>query len=454
MFQEEQQSETHELAKQMITRIQLFGSCEGFSDEDLEDILNKVKLIFEPLPAMIEICSPVIVFGDVHGQLSDMLSFIDKIGRPPSYQYLFLGDIVDRGTRSLETIFWIFCMKILYPDKIHVIRGNHEVRRVNALYGFREEMSRKRSVSMWKIVNDVFSEMPICANINRKILCMHGGVNSKIENWASLENLKKPRKFSECEDGLTVDLLWADPNRKSDECKFNTKRGISTYFSKSAVHDICSALSIDLIIRAHEMKIAGHEFQFDNQLLTIFSAPHYSGNNDNSASIAKISRSLKLQIMTLKPKMGLNEMKAEKEGRRKKLNFFDPEDRKHRRLCHAYAGSTDSSSTIPSLRKFLDFNVMHGHDTKYCQTVGDTSGQNSRESSMESIDPLDSVRRASRRAKIPGKAVNLRDDDMSIQSIRQKLGILAAEANKSSAEDSSLMVPTKSATPTPKKKDE
>lgn len=150
---------------------------------------SQTKEILEPLPGLIEVTAPIIAFGDIHGQLGDLLHFVKVVGRPPERQYLFLGDYVDRASKSLEVITWLLCMKILHPQKVHLLRGNHEIRRVNAVYGFRDEMLRKRNSRLWKAFNDVFAELPLCASINRKILCMHGGISQKIENWKSLTDM-------------------------------------------------------------------------------------------------------------------------------------------------------------------------------------------------------------------------------------------------------------------------
>uniref|UniRef100_A0A8R1E307 SER_THR_PHOSPHATASE domain-containing protein n=1 Tax=Caenorhabditis japonica TaxID=281687 RepID=A0A8R1E307_CAEJA len=215
--EQQKQFELHELARQIVVRIEKFGTVEGFADCDLLEIIKKTKEILTPLPALIEVVSPIVVFGDIHGQLGDLMQFIRVVGRPPIRQLLFLGDYVDRGCNSLET----------------------------------------------------FCELPLCASVNRKILCMHGGISPKIESWVSLSEMSKPRVHAECESGQSVDILWSDPNKKFGDFQVNASRGISCQFGKSSVDRICKNLDIDLIIRAHQLKMKGHEFEFEHRLLTI-----------------------------------------------------------------------------------------------------------------------------------------------------------------------------------------
>uniref|UniRef100_A0A1I7U618 Serine/threonine-protein phosphatase n=1 Tax=Caenorhabditis tropicalis TaxID=1561998 RepID=A0A1I7U618_9PELO len=378
----------------MIGRIEKFGTLEGFADSDLVEMLKVAKELLEPLPCLLEIVAPVIIFGDIHGQLADLMQFTKEVGRLPDFQYLFLGDYVDRATKSLEVIVWLFCMKILYPKKVHLLRGNHEIRRVNAVYGFKEEMLRKRNIHLWKIFNDVFSELPLCASINRKILCMHGGISTKIESWLTLAEMSKPRAHGECEQNLPVDLMWSDPNRKEDKCSFNVHRGISSVFGKTAIEDLCQALDIDLIIRAHEVKENGHEFDFDNRLLTVFSAPYYAGNYSNSGSVVTISRSLKLQIVSLKPTKGHDTLKLEKQTRMDFEKSFQPMSDDPKKITCQYNFPENRTQLSP----YLGTHSMFAHETKNCQKTDE----------------------------IPSKPP-IRDEVMSLESIRQKLGMLIKE---------------------------
>ena len=76
------------------------------------------------------------VTGDVHGQYSDLLRLFEYGGFPPEANYLFLGDYVDRGKQSLETICLLLAFKCKYPENFFLLRGNHECSSINRIYGF------------------------------------------------------------------------------------------------------------------------------------------------------------------------------------------------------------------------------------------------------------------------------------------------------------------------------
>ncbi|CAN1840921.1 Serine/threonine-protein phosphatase PP1 isozyme 1, partial [Linum perenne] len=120
--------------------------------------------------------------GDIHGQYSDLLRIFENAGFPPRANYLFLGDYVDRGKQSLETICLLMAYKIKYPENMFLLRGNHECASLNRIYGFYDECKRRYSVRLWKLFTDSFNCLPVAALIEEKILCMHGGLSPDLHS--------------------------------------------------------------------------------------------------------------------------------------------------------------------------------------------------------------------------------------------------------------------------------
>ncbi|GMT31348.1 hypothetical protein PFISCL1PPCAC_22645 [Pristionchus fissidentatus] len=291
------------LVDRIIRRIKVHKTCEGFTDAQLYYVLDEAHRVLEPLPAMIDIEPPVIIFGDVHGQLNDLLRFADIVGEPPGAQWLLLGDYIDRCKKGLEVIMLLLCLKIKHPTRVHMLRGNHECQKTNRIYGFYAEMKMKRCVPMWLRFNKLFNELPLCAAVSRRQLCMHGGISQSIQTWQSLLDLKKPHSIAECDEGIALDLLWADPTNESCDFKFNQNRCTSVVFGDQALKDICRKLGISMVVRAHEAVAEGHSMQPSNRLCTLFSAPNYCGNDGNSASVMHVSPAFKLSFTTLKPRL-------------------------------------------------------------------------------------------------------------------------------------------------------
>jgi serine/threonine-protein phosphatase PP1 catalytic subunit len=98
-------------------------------------------------------------------------------GAPGDTSYLFLGNYIDRGGMSLECMMLLLAYKFKFPENFFLLRGNHEVAGVNRFFGFYEECKRKTTIKVWKMFNELFNMLPLCAVIERKIFCVHGGLS-------------------------------------------------------------------------------------------------------------------------------------------------------------------------------------------------------------------------------------------------------------------------------------
>ena len=274
------------------------GKQVDLKEEEIKFLIENSLPIIKEQKMLVELEAPLHVCGDIHGQYYDLLRIFEHCGYPGEYNYLFLGDYVDRGKQSLETVCLLLCYKIKYPEKVTLLRGNHESSVTNRIYGFYDECKRRYNIRLWKSFTDLFNYLPVAALIDDKILCMHGGLSPDLKNIQNIQDISRPTDIPD--QGLLCDLLWSDPDKEAVDYDEND-RGVSVIFGEKVVTDFNKKNDLDLIIRAHQVVDEGYEFFANRQLITIFSAPNYCGEFDNSAGIMIIDDSLTCSLKVLRP---------------------------------------------------------------------------------------------------------------------------------------------------------
>ncbi|XP_077232916.1 serine/threonine-protein phosphatase PP1-like [Tasmannia lanceolata] len=277
------------------------GKRVQFTESEIRHLCISAKDIFLAQPNLLELEAPMNVCGDIHGQFSDLLRLFEYGGFPPDANYLFLGDYVDRGKQSIETICLLLAYKIKFPDNFFLLRGNHECASINRIYGFYDECKRRFSVRLWRIFTDCFNCLPVAAIIDDKIFCMHGGLSPELDSLDLIRGIERPVDVPD--QGLLCDLLWADPDRDIKGWGEND-RGVSYTFGADKVAEFLKKHDLDLICRAHQVVEDGYEFFADRQLVTIFSAPNYCGEFNNAGALMNVDESLLCSFQILKPWRG------------------------------------------------------------------------------------------------------------------------------------------------------
>ncbi|KAJ5333968.1 Serine/threonine-specific protein phosphatase/bis(5-nucleosyl)-tetraphosphatase [Penicillium brevicompactum] len=221
-----------------------------------------------------------------------------ELEAPIKANYLFLGDYVDRGKQSLETICLLLAYKIKYPENFFILRGNHECASINRIYGFYDECKRRYNIKLWKTFTDCFNCLPIAAIIDEKIFTMHGGLSPDLNSMEQIRRVMRPTDIPDC--GLLCDLLWSDPDKDITGWSEND-RGVSFTFGPDVVSRFLQKHDMDLICRAHQVVEDGYEFFSKRQLVTLFSAPNYCGEFDNAGAMMSVDESLLCSFQILKP---------------------------------------------------------------------------------------------------------------------------------------------------------
>jgi serine/threonine-protein phosphatase PP1 catalytic subunit len=293
-------------------QIKLVTETKLLSEDELKYLCIKSMEIFMQESSFLELTAPIIICGDIHGQYRDLIRLFDFGGSPQKKQYLFLGDYVDRGKNSIECIALLLAYKVKYPKNIYLLRGNHESEMINRTYGFFDECRRRYNLRTWKIFSDCFNWLPIAALVNERILCMHGGISPDLQ---SLNNIKQIVRPTEVPDkGLLCDLLWSDPEKGAEDWASNS-RGISVLFNENLVEKALDELDIDLICRAHQVVEEGYEFFAQRKLVTVFSAPNYCGEFDNSGAFMIVNKDLMcgFKVLVAEIKSGMKPSKMSDE---------------------------------------------------------------------------------------------------------------------------------------------
>ena len=264
------------------------------SERDLKLLCEKAKEIFIEESNVQNVSAPVIICGDIHGQIYDLLELFKKGGDIPNSRYVFMGDYVDRGYNGVEVLELLLALKIKYPEHITLLRGNHESRQICFAYGFYEEITRKYgNANAWEYFTDLFDYLPLAALVEGKIFCVHGGLSPYISTVDQIRLIN--RKMERPREGVFCDLMWSDPD--DIETWIISCRGAGWIYGWKVVDEFTHINGLELICRAHQLVMEGFKYWFEKKnLCTVWSAPNYCYRCGNKASILKISSDLSRTI--------------------------------------------------------------------------------------------------------------------------------------------------------------
>ena len=209
----------------------------------------------------------------------------------------------------METISLLVCLKLRYPHRVHLIRGNHESRGVTQSYGFYTECSRKYgNANVWHYFTDMFDFLTLSVVINDQIFCVHGGkllfpqhagfgtgtgahlLHSGLSpSIHSIDQIKIIDRFREIpHEGPMADLVWSDPDPERDEFSLSP-RGAGYTFGAQVVKKFLEVNNMSHILRAHQLCQEGYQILYDDRLSTVWSAPNYCYRCGNMASVLEVS---------------------------------------------------------------------------------------------------------------------------------------------------------------------
>ncbi len=258
-------------------------------------ILLQAKEYFKSVSSLLNLRLPedtsgklghFIVCGDTHGQFYDLCNIFNIGGLPsPDNPYLFNGDFVDRGSFSFETVMLLILFKLQNPLALYMLRGNHETKNMNKIYGFEGEVKHKYDQTVMNLFTAVFNELPLAAVIQDSVFVVHGGLSTDtsamtLEAISAIQRSREPP-----ESGLMSDLLWSDPQQFPG--RLPSKRGVGYSFGPDYTKNFLEKNNLKLLVRSHEVKQEGYVVEHDGKCITIFSAPNYCDQMGNKGAFIK-----------------------------------------------------------------------------------------------------------------------------------------------------------------------
>ncbi|CAK5274293.1 unnamed protein product, partial [Mycena citricolor] len=265
-------------------------------------ILEHATTLLRKEPNMVEVQGPVTICGDIHGQYYDLMKLFDVGGPLTDNSYIFLGDYVDRGSFGIECLLYLYTLKLWFPHKFTLLRGNHECRQLTEYFTFKRECLHKYSERVYDACVASFCALPITALVDGRFFCVHGGLSPELGLLSDIANVNR---FSEPGSrGLLCDLLWSDPiaNFGHEDPRevppgttftHNATRGCSYFFTYEAACQFLERNGLLGIIRGHEAQDAGYTMHRKTptkkfpSVITVFSAPNYLDVYHNRGAILK-----------------------------------------------------------------------------------------------------------------------------------------------------------------------
>jgi len=300
-------------------------------------LANTAAKVISSQPALLSVDPPCKIFGDLHGQLRDMLALFGAFGAPGddlSMSFVFNGDFIDRGCHQVEVMGVLLSLKVLYPENVWLVRGNHEDRSMNEKYGFEEacyeSLGHEFGPKVCQLCQNLFDRLPIACLIAGKILCVHGGLGDGTFKLDDLRTVPRPLKTEDIFDPANswiFNILWSDPiedGRDADPSVFGVhespRGGVAARFAWNVTKTFCARNGLSLIVRSHQSKreSRGFDVMHENLLVRVFSARDYEGHG-NDGAILQVTEEITREgepILIVRPQVARSVTKLRNEARK------------------------------------------------------------------------------------------------------------------------------------------
>lgn len=271
----------------------------------IEKLIDDSKKLMKSIQTVIFLRSPIKIYGSICGQFNDLIRLFNFYGRPSEFKgdiecmdYLFLGNIINRGKYSIEVFCLLMALKLRYPKNFHILRGSHEDLNICAQFGL-EKICRitfgDRGKIIFEKICDLFEYFPLAAIINNQILCVHSGIGDNIKY---INDLNIPKPISLSKTFVAQEVLWNVPEEYREPIytfNNNTKLYRNKTFNEKKLSEFLSVNNLKMIIRSHSIVMSGIDYFYNNKAITIFSATNYCGEYGNNGAILIIKKNYEMQ---------------------------------------------------------------------------------------------------------------------------------------------------------------
>ncbi|MFW9927660.1 MAG: metallophosphoesterase, partial [Candidatus Thorarchaeota archaeon] len=243
------------------------------SQDETRQLTGMLYDLYQSKMNIVDVPSRNVFFiGDLHGEFESISSVSRLFQKYKNHSFVFLGDYADRGPAQIETFNLVIAMALAEPERVLMLRGNHESDEVAQRYGFYTEVTRSFSFDVYSYYLDVFQVLPLAAMSNDGIFACHGGIP---EDVTTIDDLQSPDRFNiNFPNDVIHQIVWNDPKEADFRFAANSRGHRVKSFGRKAFDEFSSDFGIQYFFRAHEVFPNGIKTFFDNRLFSIFSASY------------------------------------------------------------------------------------------------------------------------------------------------------------------------------------
>jgi diadenosine tetraphosphatase ApaH/serine/threonine PP2A family protein phosphatase len=252
---------------------------------DAKSICGLATAAFASEPTLLDLKGNFFIVGDIHGHILEFLRILRDFGIPPKTRYLLLGDLVDRGEFSVQTVLYVLALKAAFPCQFYVIRGNHESEEICGTHGLLAEIVEVYgNDQLFSEMVRAFGVIPLAARVNSELLCVHGGISPGLETVEQIRGITRPLRPAD--NAIADALLWSDPTANATAKRVPPARGFD--FGEDVLGPFLERNKLRLLVRGHEAVKAGIVYGLHGKVVTVFSISNYCDREAGVAGVLEV----------------------------------------------------------------------------------------------------------------------------------------------------------------------